>query len=136
MNRKSGFLIFRHCLITYISPFCWNIQPSKTSLFSSNWPIGPTVHPDKKIIKNVILMCAMDSCIKVVKQKKLVSYWKKSCLLYPSKTKTATFLFWNGHFSVMGIRKIINSLPLRRKIASQFSSSAYVRIKMSFLKNS
>jgi hypothetical protein len=23
----------------------------------------------------------------------------------------------NGHFSVMGIRKIINSLPLRRKIA-------------------
>jgi hypothetical protein len=25
------------------------------------------------------------------------------------------------------IRKIINSLPLRRKIASQFSSSAYVR---------
>jgi hypothetical protein len=32
-------------------------------------------------------------------------------------------------FSVMGIRKIINSLPLRRKIASQFSSSAYVRIR-------
>jgi hypothetical protein len=31
-------------------------------------------------------------------------------------------------FSVMGIRKIINSLPLCRKIASQFSSSAYVRI--------
>jgi hypothetical protein len=29
---------------------------------------------------------------------------------------------------VVGIRKIINSLPLRQKIASQFSSSAYVRI--------
>jgi hypothetical protein len=28
------------------------------------------------------------------------------------------------------IRKIINSLPLRRKIASQFSSSAYVRTKL------
>jgi hypothetical protein len=33
----------------------------------------------------------------------------------------------NRRFSVMGIRKIINSLPLRRKIASQFSSSAYVQ---------
>jgi ectonucleoside triphosphate diphosphohydrolase 4 len=31
-------------------------------------------------------------------------------------------------FSVFVIRKIIYSLPLRRKIASQFSSSAYVRI--------
>jgi hypothetical protein len=77
-------------------------------------------------------MCAMGSCIKVVKQKKIgFLLKKKSCLLYPSKTKTATFLFLNGHFSVMGIRKIINSLPLRRKIASQFSSSAYVRINLS-----
>jgi hypothetical protein len=36
-------------------------------------------------------------------------------------------------FSVFGIRKIINSLPLRRKIASQFSSSAYVRTNVLFI---
>jgi hypothetical protein len=38
----------------------------------------------------------------------------------------------NRRFSVMGICKIINSLPLCRKIASQFSSSAYVRIIIFF----
>jgi hypothetical protein len=37
-------------------------------------------------------MCAMGSCIKVVKQKKLFPTEKKSCLLYTSKTKTADFL--------------------------------------------
>jgi hypothetical protein len=38
------------------------------------------------------------------------------------------FLSENRHvFCHRCIRKIINSLPLRRKIASQFSSSAYVR---------
>jgi hypothetical protein len=36
---------------------------------------------------------------------------------------------------VFVIRKIINSLPLRRKIARQFSSSAYVRIKIEPLYN-
>jgi hypothetical protein len=35
---------------------------------------------------------------------------------------------------VFVIRKIINSLPLRRKIASQFSSSAYVQTNI-FLQN-
>jgi hypothetical protein len=39
------------------------------------------------------------------------------------------FLLQNRYvFCHRCIRKIINSLPLRRKIASQFSSSAYVRI--------
>jgi hypothetical protein len=39
------------------------------------------------------------------------------------------FLSENRHvFCHRCIRKIINSLPLRRKIASQFSSSTYVRI--------
>jgi hypothetical protein len=58
-------------------------------------------------------MCAMGSCIKVVKMLSPVDIQKQ-----------------NRRFSVMGIRKIINSLPLRRKIASQFSSSAYVRINI------
>jgi hypothetical protein len=40
-------------------------------------------------------MCAMGSCIKVVKTKKFGFLLKKKCCLrYPSKAKTATFLFW------------------------------------------
>jgi hypothetical protein len=60
----------------------------------------------------VILMCAMGSCIKVVKQKKLVSCWKK--MLSPITVQNQ-----NGHFSVMGIRKIINSRSNKYKYSRQ-----------------
>jgi hypothetical protein len=59
--------------------------------------------------KNLILICAIGSCIKVVKQIFLVSYWKKMLSSVAVQNQ-------NGHFSVLGNRKIINSLPLRRKL--------------------
>jgi hypothetical protein len=58
-------------------------------------------------------MCAMGSCIKVVKQK----------IWFPTEKKMlspVTVQNQNGHFSVLGIRKIINSLPLRRKLLRNF----------------
>jgi hypothetical protein len=55
-------------------------------------------------------MCAMGSCIKVVKQKKKWFPTEKKMLSPVDIQKQ------NRRFSVMGIRKIINSLPLRRKI--------------------
>jgi hypothetical protein len=54
---KVVLVISRHCLITYISPFCWNIQPSKTRLFSTNRPIGPTVPRFNNGRLNYFLRC-------------------------------------------------------------------------------
>jgi hypothetical protein len=58
-------------------------------------------------------MCAMGSCIKVVKQKNWFPTEKK--MLSPVTVQNQ-----NGNFSVLGIRKIINSLPLRRKLLRNF----------------
>jgi hypothetical protein len=55
----------------------------------------------------------------------------KQKIWFPSENKMlspVTVQNQNGQFSVLGIRKIINSLQHSRNIASQFSSSAYVQI--------
>jgi hypothetical protein len=54
----------------------------------------------------------MGSCIEVVKQKKICFLLKKNVV--------SCIQNQNGHFSVLGIRKIINSLPLRRKLLRNF----------------
>jgi hypothetical protein len=72
----------------------------------------------KKIIKNVILMCAMGSCIKVVKQK----------IWFPTEKKMLSPVYiqkQNRKFSVMGIRKIINSLPLTPRTFEQYHYPRY-----------
>jgi diadenosine tetraphosphatase ApaH/serine/threonine PP2A family protein phosphatase len=60
-------------------------------------------------------MCAMGSCIKVVKNKK-VWFPSEKKMLSPVtvQNQNRRFLYRNHRFSVLGIRKIINSLPLRR----------------------
>jgi hypothetical protein len=77
--------------------------------------------PCQKNIKNVILMSAMGSCIKVVKQINLVSYWKKN-VVSCNRPKPKRPLFCFGYLQ----NYKTHSLSVGNCFA--ISSSAYVRI--------
>jgi hypothetical protein len=71
--------------------------------------------PCQKKFKNLIFMSAMGSCIKVVKQKKLVCYRTKNVVscnrLKPKRPLFCHHMQKKGHFSVMGnAQNIISTL--------------------------